>query len=276
MPRIRAIIFDLDDTLLRDDLSISDYTVGVLRRCRQEGIHIIPASGRTRESMLPFVRRIGCASLYAAANGAEIYAPEKRLLRSVSFPRETAEAIARFGEARDCYAQTYDDAHFYFTRDNDWAVQYARASVLTGIYQPDLISFLQTHVTAKILMMNEPPVIARMLMEARKQFAGQASVTCSKPYFLEFNPPEATKGAALRWCAGYLGFPLSAAAAFGDSLNDLSMLEAAGTGVCVANAQPDVRALISRTCGANSEDGVARYIESELLNEPISAGGAHD
>ena len=273
--QIQAIIFDLDDTLLRDDLTISAYTLSVLRRCRERGIHIIPASGRTRESMKPFVRLMGCVSRYAACNGAEIYSPGDELLRSVRFPLETARDIARFGEGHDCYAQTYEGSFFYYNRRNDWAERYARASMLTGEYVPALAPFLRDHPTSKILMMHDPAVIARMLTEARERFAGRACVTCSKPYFLEFNPPEATKGAALRWCAEELGFDLKNSAAFGDSLNDLSMLETAGLGVCVANAQPGVRSRISTVCGANAEDGVAHYIHQHFLGG-TTAGGQHD
>ena len=53
--------------------------------------------------------------------------------------------------------------------------------------------------------------------------------------------------------------------AFGDSLNDLSMLTWAGEGVAMANAREDVKAQVRHACGTNQEDGVARYIESLLL-----------
>ena len=264
---VRAVAFDLDDTLLRDDRSISPYTVRVLREARSRGIAVIPASGRARDSMRPFVEQLDCAELYIACNGAEVWSKEHDLLRRVTFPQETAEEIVRFADDNDCYAQTYDGAHFYYNREDDWAERYAESSMLTGLYTPQLNPFIAEHPTSKILMMHEPVVIARMLREARRIFAGRASVTCSKPYFLEFNPPGATKGEALAWCAERLGFPLREAAAFGDSLNDLSMLETAGTGVCVANARDDVRARIRRVCRSNEEDGVARYIEEQFLRD---------
>ena len=50
-----AVAFDLDDTLLRDDRTISPYTIDVLRRAAATGVKIIPASGRARESMKPYV-----------------------------------------------------------------------------------------------------------------------------------------------------------------------------------------------------------------------------
>ena len=50
---IRAIISDMDDTLLNDEGKLSDYTVATLRECIRLGIHVIPASGRTQTSIAP-------------------------------------------------------------------------------------------------------------------------------------------------------------------------------------------------------------------------------
>lgn len=78
--QVQAVVFDLDDTLLRDDRTISPYTVDVIRRVAAAGIHVIPASGRARDSMRPFVEQLGCASLYIACNGAEVWTPTHELL----------------------------------------------------------------------------------------------------------------------------------------------------------------------------------------------------
>ena len=53
------IAMDLDDTLLRHDLSISDRTVRTLAAARDRGIKIILASGRSPEAMIPYAKRIG-------------------------------------------------------------------------------------------------------------------------------------------------------------------------------------------------------------------------
>ena len=65
----QVIAFDLDDTLLRDDLTISERTIMTLRRISNLGVQIIPASGRAKLSMKSFVEQIGCASLYISCNG---------------------------------------------------------------------------------------------------------------------------------------------------------------------------------------------------------------
>ena len=261
---IRAIAFDLDDTLLRPDASVSDYTADVLQRAAQQGIIILPASGRTRDSMWPAVQRIGCASAFISCNGADVWTTDRDLLMQELLPVELAHEVARFAADRGVYCQTYSPDRFFYSMENDYAVSYAQSSSLEGEYVGDLTQFIQRPVT-KLLMMDDPARIAELYQEARALFAGRASLTCSKAYFLECNPLRATKGNALKWCAKHFGFDMSELLAFGDSLNDVSMLEAAGTGVAMANAREDVKAMGFPLCASNGEDGVARYIEENIL-----------
>ena len=263
--RIDAIAFDLDDTLLRDDRTISLYTLSVLRRAAERGVRIIPASGRTRESMRGFVERIGCATCFISCNGAEVWAPDRTLLMQELLDVPLALEIARFAEARGCYAQTYAEDFFFYNQEGKWADAYAESSSLRGVYVGSLEAYI-TRPTPKILIMDTPDRVAEMLREAQALFEGRVSLTCSKPYFLEANPLRATKGNALRWCAGRFGFAMEDALAFGDSLNDLSMLTAVGHGVAVANSREDVRARVATVCGGNEEDGVAHYIEQFVLS----------
>ncbi|MBQ4580681.1 MAG: HAD family phosphatase [Clostridia bacterium] len=274
---IRAIAFDLDDTLLRPDTSVSDYTVDVLRRAAAQGIIILPASGRTRDSMWPAVSRIGCASAFISCNGADVWSlrpisgslsPQSGndcpLLMQELLPVELAHEVARFASDRGVYCQTYSPDRFFYSMLNEYAASYEKSSSLQGEYVGDLTAFIRQPVT-KLLMMDSPERIAALYEEAMALFAGRASLTCSKAYFLECNPLRATKGNALKWCAQHFGFAMSELLAFGDSLNDVSMLEAAGTGVAMANAREDVKAMGFPICGSNEEDGVARYIEQHIL-----------
>ena len=273
---IRAIAFDLDDTLLRPDNTVSDYTVDVLARAAACRILILPASGRTRDSMWPTVQRIGCASAYISCNGADVWGlrttdgtaaasgDECPLLMQELLPVELAHEVARFAADRGVYCQTYSPSRFFYSVENEYAASYARSSSLEGEFVGDLTAFIRQPVT-KLLMMDTPERIAALYEEAKAIFAGRASLTCSKPYFLECNPLRATKGNALTWCAGHFGFDMADLLAFGDSLNDVSMLQAAGTGVAMGNAREDVKAMHFPVCGRNDEDGVARYIDQHIL-----------
>lgn len=262
---MKAIMFDLDDTLLRDDRTISDYTVQVLREAASRGIHVIPASGRAKHSMEGFVKQLGCASMFVSCNGAEVWTPEGEPMHQTLMSPEIARETAVFVQERGCYAQVYGGEYFYYNMEGAWARSYAEATLLKGVYVGDLTRWI-TAPTAKLLVMDEPERVARFLLEGRARFAGRLSVSCSKPYFLEFNPIEATKGNALRFCADRLGITPGDVVAFGDSLNDMSMLETAGLGVAMGNARQDVKERCAAVCLTNQEDGVARYVQ-RLLEE---------
>lgn len=264
--KAQAVLFDLDDTLLRDDRSISPYTLSVLRRASEAGVHVIPASGRAQPSMEPFVRQIGCASCYISCNGAEIWSAEHRLLHQEALGVEDARECARFAAENDCHAQVYYGDMFYFSSNNEYARAYEKSSMMKGKYVGDLEKFIDRPL-CKFLMTDRPERIAQLYEMAKARFGDRAAVTCSKPYFLEINPLRASKGLALGTAAKLLGIDPALTVAFGDGLNDMSMLTAAGTGVAVANAWAEVKARIPVHCLSNMEDGVAHFIEDNILKE---------
>ena len=264
-----AVAFDLDDTLLHDDLTVSDFTVRVLQALHRRGMHIIPASGRSRYSMKPYVEQLGCVSAYISSNGAEIWeAPSDRMIFSELFSEDLSVEIARFAEKYSCYAQVYEGSCFYYNQYSPWAERYASATRLTGVYAGRLSEFIH-EPRNKILMIDSADRIASMYTEALAQFQGRASVTCSKPVYLEFNPPNAVKGKALESVCTFLGISSGQAVAFGDSLNDVSMLQSAGLGVMVSNGWPEVRPYCDDVCLSNNEDGPAHYLNEHFLNGEV-------
>ena len=269
MPEIKAVVFDLDDTLLHDDLSVSVYTAGILRRLHRRGFSIIAASGRARFSMLPYVDQIGCVDAYISCNGAEIWdGPSHRLIRQELFSEETALDIVRFGEDRDCYIQVYEGKCFYFNRECIHERRYAYSSKLTGIYAGKLSDYIH-EPRNKVLMIDDEQRIASLYKEACVLFSETASVTCSKPIYLEFNPLNATKGIALQTVAEFLGLRTENMIVFGDSLNDLPMLKAAGVAVAVANGRPEIRAMAHFVCGSNNFDGPAHFLNDHYLSKEV-------
>ncbi len=257
---MKAVAFDLDDTLLHDDLSISSYTIQTLNRLHDSGIKIVPASGRAQLSMLPLISRFGCADLYIASNGAEIWeGGTNRLLHGVFFYEDLAREIVAFGKKHRCYMHTYQDDCFLFSEYSSWAEKYAASSLLKGIYVGDLENCFQ-EPRNKILMIDEEEKIAEMLKEAQFLFEGRLSVTSSKAHYLEFNPLGATKGAALERVSRLLSIQCGDFISFGDSLNDLPMLQISGISVAMQNGRAEVRSQCDAVCLSNNEDGVACFL----------------
>ena len=71
--------------------------------------------------------------------------------------------------------------------------------------------------------------------------------------------------------AGGIGIAKDEVMAVGDNLNDLEMLEFAGTGVVMGNAEPSLHDIDGlHHTGTNDQDGVAIAIERFILNAEVS------
>ena len=76
------------------------------------------------------------------------------------------------------------------------------------------------------------------------------------------------KGKGVRIVAETFGFELSDTIGFGDSMNDLEMIETVGTSVCMENGSPSVKAVSSMVCPAVDQDGLAWAFEKLGLCAP--------
>ena len=87
-----------------------------------------------------------------------------------------------------------------------------------------------------------------------------------KPYFLEAEPPEVSKGNALLELSKIMEIDPEKTLVFGDSLNDLSMLAFTPNSVAMENGREEVKAAARYVCLPNHQHGVARFIEEHVLN----------
>ena len=99
------------------------------------------------------------------------------------------------------------------------------------------------------------------LIERLQPHVGDHHATSSGINFAEVTPHGADKGAALARLCAQLDIVAEEVVAFGDNLNDLTMLEWAGRGVAMGNALDEVKAVADETTSTNVEFGVARILE---------------
>lgn len=262
---IDTIVTDLDDTLLRDDWTISEYTMNVLKRCMEKGIKVIPASGRMVASMRPIVTKLDTGLPYISSNGAELINADHTIMDSIVFDVETAKEICSFLMEQNFYVQYYVGDYFYYAEECEASRRYKQSTGMQGKAIGNLLEHLTTPLP-KILSVSDPSEVDRVLPLICEHFADRASFTVSKPYFIEAEPPFATKGDALIRLSKMMGFDLANVAAFGDSLNDISMLAVAGCSVAVGNARDEVKQMADYTCLSNEEDGLAHFIEEHILS----------
>jgi hydroxymethylpyrimidine pyrophosphatase-like HAD family hydrolase len=106
------------------------------------------------------------------------------------------------------------------------------------------------------------------LNEARAiaaDFPDAALIQYSGGDWVQFACKTATKWNGVLAAAKHFGIETGNIAAFGDDFNDVEMLEKCGIGVAMANAIPEAKAVANFVAASNDEDGVARWLEENIL-----------
>jgi Cof subfamily protein (haloacid dehalogenase superfamily) len=266
---VALIALDLDDTLLRVDLTISDINKRAIAKAKAAGLRIVLASGRNIHSMRRYADELGLRSeddYMICSNGAEIiHSASERLVDERRFEPATCREIAAAIESRGFAWQIYEEGIIHVSEPNPWAYKDSKLTGQPAILIEDREDFFARGLL-KFVVPGEPERISGLVRELSADLGERAIVLTSKPYFLEVLPPGADKGSALGRLTSLLGLSLASAMAVGDAMNDLGMVLAAGYGCAPANAVPEIRAaaryVSKRT---NDEDAVADLIETLAL-----------
>jgi Cof subfamily protein (haloacid dehalogenase superfamily) len=267
--KIELIAIDLDDTLLRADLTISPGNKEALAKAREAGMRIVLASGRNIHSMRAYADELGLAGpgdYMICSNGAEIlHSASGRVVDERRLDPSLCRQIAAAIEARGFPWQIYEDGMIHVNAPNPWTLEDSRLTGQPTILVEDREEFFARGVI-KFVVPGKSELISGLVGELSALFGERAIILTSKPYFLEILPPGADKGSALERLASMLGLPLSSAMAVGDAMNDLGMVRAAGAGCAPANAVPEVKAAARYvSLLTNEEDAVADLIRRVAL-----------
>jgi Cof subfamily protein (haloacid dehalogenase superfamily) len=264
------IAMDLDDTLLRHDLTISDRTVATLERAAKNGVKIMLASGRAPEAMIPYAERIGIdrqPSFLICNNGAQVITSDTHAtVFEHKLPEDVALEAFRLTVAAGLSCHVYENDIIHVSRETEYSERDWQLSGLKPVVPADFEELIRQGVY-KLVIPGDPEFIVPIEAEFKVIFADRAIVFVSKPYFLEVLPLNAGKGDSLREVAErILGIPRERVMAFGDSMNDESMIRYAGLSVAMSNSRPEILALAKhRTIVSNDDDGIADFLEKYAL-----------
>ncbi len=271
MTQVKIIAIDLDDTLLTESLSISDYTVDILRKVAQKGIYIVIASGRTDNAILPYVRRLELAGTQEgryiiSQNGAVIVDLHTRLPIYERFVDAQVLLYAN-SEAKKIglYPEVYNESTIFVEKMNSWTELDMKLSGLKVSITPDFETLLQKG-HPKMIIPGEPEVLSTLQATLQSVIGKSCVMFTSKPYFLEIMPLASGKGEALEHLCSILSIPREQTMAFGDSWNDESMMRYAYHSVCMKNGLDGIKKIASHvTEFTHNEDGLARFLEKQIL-----------
>lgn len=276
MNGIKLIALDLDGTLLDSQKRISSRTMAALETAADCGIHIVPTTGRFFDGMpecvrdLPFVRyavTINGAAVFDRVANAVIASEELSLDKALA----TIAVFERFDVIYDCYQDNWGwITESMIAKADDYTPNafYARMMREIRTPVPELKEYLRAkgRDVQKVLSYARDPSVYAEMVPMLKDEVPNIFVTMSNPKMVEVNSERCHKGRSLEQLAAHLGFGIESVMAFGDGLNDLTMVRNAGIGVAMANADPEVLAAAKIATASNDEDGVAIVIE-QLLSE---------
>ena len=269
--KIGIVALDLDGTLLDSRKRLSPRNRAALERIADAGVLVVPTTGRFFGMMPEAVRELPFVRYAITVNGAQVYDREtdSALVRE-EIPLGDALAIMELLDGHDVVYDCYRDNWGWMTaalkaKAEDYATDEHYIRMVREFRRPvpDLKAHLRETASKggvqKIMLFSRRD--DRDAAELMAERFPQIKVTASTWNNLELNAAAAHKGNSLRRFAEHLGLTLSNCAAFGDGLNDLSMVEMAGVGVAMANAAPEVKCVAARVTLSNDEDGVAAVLE---------------
>lgn len=254
---IRLLLFDLDGTLLRNDKTLSEYTLKILSECRKQGYLIGISTSRGEQNCMRFIGAlrpdiiISSGGALARVNGEIICASSFSAAETKRFI-EAARKIC--GTDREITVDTLD-AHYWNYKsdpkeqDKSWG---------DSIYT-DFNGFEQTAL--KICVEIPDTNSAQMLCN---YFPELDSQRFSDGDWYKFTKSGITKEKAIEKVCKKLNISVSEIIAFGDDYSDIGMLKMCGIGVAMGNAIQEVKDVADHITLSNEDDGAAYYLKKML------------
>ncbi|MGM9537754.1 MAG: Cof-type HAD-IIB family hydrolase [Candidatus Onthomonas sp.] len=264
----KMLFLDLDGTLLNDRKEITPGNRLAINEALARGHRVVITTGRPLKSAILQAEKLGMTGkgcYLIAFNGGILYDCFRReQLCHQALSIETACRVVAEANRRGLHVQTYDDRDVLVEPrcDNESVRRYCSLinmdfRVIRDVRQ-DLVQD-----PAKCLIIdyqNQKPLL-EIQEWLQTNMAGQADCFFSCDQYLEVVPVGTGKGAAVVDLCQLLNVPIRNAVAVGDAANDLTMIQAAGTGVAMANGTDEVKAVADYvTQRDNNHDGIAEVI----------------
>lgn len=269
--RYKILVLDIDGTLTNSKKEITTSTKNALYAMQVAGYQVAIASGRPTAGVEPIARECKLdeyGGYILSFNGARVVRfSTGEILYNNTLPQQFIPQIYEIAKERGVGMITYDpnDNLITGTRTDKYMELEARIN-RRDIYQVrDFIGAIQFPVN-KCLISGEPEVLAPLTEELQKRYYGVLNIYRSEPFFLEIMPPMVDKAHALERLLPSLGISRNECVCCGDGYNDITMLQYAGLGVAMANAQMEVREAADIITLSNDEDGLVPVICTYFLD----------
>lgn len=268
---MKILFTDLDGTLLNNESTISAGTKAFLDEFLSAGNKLVLSSGRPLNSILEVKETEGLDApgiLVIASNGAMVYDCDlQEPILERTLPLSYVSHLQKEADAAGLHIQTYTKDSI-MCRAEDEEIRYYRRKIHLPLTLADDFAAALTDEPYKMLVLDlyNHDNLVNFCDRIADWAKDKIQYIFSNDKYLELFVKEAGKGNAVTYLCEHFDIPLSDSYAAGDADNDISMIQAAGCGIAMANAASNVKEaadIVTRL--DNDKDGLAECMR-ELLS----------
>ncbi|HDR2625774.1 pyridoxal phosphatase [Enterobacter cancerogenus] len=269
----RVIALDLDGTLLTPQKTLLPSSVDALKRAQEVGYQLLIVTGRHHVAIHPFYQALGLDTPAICCNGTYLYDYQaKKVLESDPLPVDRALQLIDLLDEHDVHGLMYVDESMMYERATGHVIRTSK----WALSLPEAQRPVFTQVSSLRQAAQEVNAIWKFALTDEdtgqlNAFASRVEQTlgleCEWSWHdqVDIARKGNSKGKRLTQYVESQGGSMQDVIAFGDNYNDISMLEAAGTGVAMGNADDAIKARANVVIGDNTVDSIAQYIYTHLL-----------
>ncbi|MDE6743750.1 MAG: Cof-type HAD-IIB family hydrolase [Lachnospiraceae bacterium] len=253
----KMILTDLDHTLLRSDGGISEYTKQILKKCQSYGILIVMATARYWIGAERYIEEIQ-PDYEITTDGTLIHQRGKQIYSCCMDTIDANQIIQDLMKQNPNTEITVAAGRQVLWNSNHISESEKLHKAVFNDYKKPLCCPINK-IVAELSDSNIALKIANKNRCRLQSYRGEN--------WYAFLPEKSGKIQAIHELAKSLNISLSDIVSFGDDINDMEMLQICGTGVAVSNAVEDVKVVADCVALSNDEDGVADWIEKNILKD---------
>lgn len=251
---IKMVVTDLDETLLRTDKSITEYTIDIIKKVRDSGMKIIYATARGDDaiSLIPYDLFDGCVLM----NGAKAYVDKKIIYERTISPDIFTSFLCELSNKNFRVAAEICGVHYAnFNVKEEWS--YIDNFIITDYVN---VSGNADKLYALVENSNQLDYINSILPR-------ELYLHLSRDNLPMIMHKEATKYNGVLKVANEFRISQSEIIAFGDDMNDKEMLLNFGIGIAMDNSIDEIKMVADYICDTNNNDGVAKWLDENIVRE---------
>ena len=268
--KYKLLVLDVDGTLVNSKKELSPQTLTTLLKTEHAGIRLVLASGRSPYGLRHLVEKLEMkkwGGYILPYNGAQIIDAKND---EVLFEKRIDPVMFPYLEKK---AQKNGFAIFTYHRnqlittdpENEHIRNEALLNGMEIVAVEDLSAAVNFSPNKCVLVSDDESALIALKDQWRKRLAGVLDVYRSEAFFLEVVPKFVDKGNTLGVLIEKLGISTEEVMAIGDGRRDFSMLQLAGLGIAMGNAQDSIKACADYITESNDQDGVAIAVQKFII-----------